>query len=64
MFVQSLPLQVDTSAFVSGKGPQLPVQLPDWYPQGGLSKADVHGDMGVIIIALNWPRWVQVASDV
>lgn len=54
---QHLPLHVDLGAFAAGKGqPEQVVRLPDYYPVGGLSKADVHGDMGVIVIALNWPR--------
>lgn len=53
---------MDLSAFTTdgkGQGQQSGsrvVQLPDSYPVGGLSKADVHGDMGVIVIALNWPK--------
>lgn len=54
---QHLPLNVDIGAFATtAKGEQRQVRLPDDYPVGGLSKADVHGDLGVIVIALNWPR--------
>jgi hypothetical protein len=56
LLLQHLPLNVDLGAFAAGKGqPEQVVRLPDYYPVGGLSKADVHGDMGVIVIALNWP---------
>lgn len=54
--VQHLPLQVDMGAFQTGTGQQPAVQLPDYYPVGGLNKSDVHGDMGIIVIALNWPK--------
>lgn len=55
--LQSLPLQVDMTAFATGGDAAVgPVRLPEWYPDVGLSKADVHGDMGLVVIALNWPR--------
>lgn len=54
--MQHLPLQVDMGAFQTGTGQQLAVQLPDYYPVGGLNKSDVHGDMGIIVVALSWPR--------
>lgn len=56
MPLQHLPLNVDCNAFTAGKGDSTQVRLPDYYPVGGLSKADVHGDMGIIVVALNWPR--------
>lgn len=54
--LQHLPLNVDLGAFKTGKDQDCQVRLPDYYPVGGLSKADVHGDMGIIVIALNWPK--------
>jgi hypothetical protein len=49
-------MNVDLAAFTTGKGQPMEVRLPGYYPVGGLTKADVHGDMGIIVIALNWPR--------
>jgi hypothetical protein len=54
--LQHLPMNVDLAAFTTGKGQPMEVRLPGYYPVGGLTKADVHGDMGIIVIALNWPR--------
>jgi hypothetical protein len=54
--LQHLPLSVDIGAFTTAKDQHCQVRLPDYYPVGGLSKADVHGDMGIIVIALNWPK--------
>jgi hypothetical protein len=57
MLLQFLPFDVDVGAFQDPtKGKQGRVRLQDSYPVGGLSKADVHGDMGIIVIALNWPK--------
>lgn len=63
MTLQHLPLNVDCNAFTSGKGESTQVRLPDYYPVGGLSKADVHSDMGIIVVALNWPRCAACCSQ-
>ncbi|WIA20127.1 hypothetical protein OEZ85_005977 [Tetradesmus obliquus] len=53
-----LPLVVDAEAFrpAGPKGSSVRLHLPKHYPAGGLSRRDVHSDMGLVVIALNWPR--------
>ncbi len=56
--LQHLPLVVDKEAFRPAcvKGSNVQLHLPKNYPTEGLSRRDVHGDMGLVVIALNWPR--------
>jgi hypothetical protein len=56
--LQHLPLVVDAQAFrpAGAKGSAVRLHLPKHYPTGGLSRRDVHSDMGLVVIALNWPR--------
>lgn len=55
---QHLPLVVDAEAFrpAGPKGSSARLHLPKHYPAGGLSRRDVHSDMGLVVIALDWPR--------
>jgi hypothetical protein len=29
--------------------------LPSWVPQPSITKRDVHGDVGVVVIFMDWP---------
>lgn len=54
--MQQLPLLVDKEAFRPPGDSQVKLHLPKNYAMGGLSRIDVHGDMGIVVISLNWPR--------
>lgn len=57
-WLQVLPLAVDKEAFrpADSQGSQVQLHLPKHYAADSLCKRDVHGDMGMVVIALNWPR--------
>eukprot|EP00877_Chromochloris_zofingiensis_P013711 jgi/Chrzof1/8594/Cz03g16220.t1 len=61
--LQALDLKVDVEAFrpAGSKGAGLHLELPPDMSaaarSGALSRRDIHGDMGVVVISLEWPGW-------
>lgn len=54
---QALPLEVDLEALRPPGTAGAELQLPRGFAApGGLTKRDVHGDIGALVVHLDWPE--------